>query len=287
MENQEPLHVSSMSVGCGTVAVKLQPCHSQLTLHARNLPIAICAAPPEDEQVMQPCQSKLTLYACSLPIVICVAPPEDEQVMLETRRGSWFSINWMKSTSCWFYYTDILWRTVSKILRRHNVGTLPLWNPNLIINSRNGEQRIHTGFPYFCVYIMNFRCTNFAFRKKNCDMSVYLIISYTACFFPDGHNTTLFHSRLPLMYLFHSISLVFISLLWCLVLFEFKFVSAASLEYLLLPLPVYSLSGFTFVNFPSKIQKFRVVDFISHCLEVCPTFESYAVYGLVVSLRLL
>jgi hypothetical protein len=34
-----------MSVGCGTVAVKLQPC-------ARNIPNAVCVSPPEDEKVM-------------------------------------------------------------------------------------------------------------------------------------------------------------------------------------------------------------------------------------------
>jgi hypothetical protein len=34
------------------VAVKLQPCQSQLTLYARNIPNAVCLAPPEDEQVM-------------------------------------------------------------------------------------------------------------------------------------------------------------------------------------------------------------------------------------------
>jgi hypothetical protein len=38
---------------------------------------------------------------------VCVALPEDEQVMLETCRGSWLSINWMKSASRWFHYTDI------------------------------------------------------------------------------------------------------------------------------------------------------------------------------------
>jgi hypothetical protein len=100
------------------------------------------------------------------------------------------------------------------------------------------------------------------FEKRSCDVSVYLIISYTASFFPDGHNTTLFRSLFSLLYLIHSISFVFISLLWCLVLFEFGFVSAVSLQYLLLPISVYSLAGFTFVNFPSKIQTFRVVAFI-------------------------
>jgi hypothetical protein len=42
--------VRIMSVGCGRVAV--QPCHSQLTFYARNIPNAVCIAPPEDEQIM-------------------------------------------------------------------------------------------------------------------------------------------------------------------------------------------------------------------------------------------
>jgi hypothetical protein len=37
---------------CGTVAVLLQPCHSQLTLYTRNIQNAVCVAPPVDEQVM-------------------------------------------------------------------------------------------------------------------------------------------------------------------------------------------------------------------------------------------
>jgi hypothetical protein len=54
---QEALHkryfvycVRIMSVGCGTVS--LQPCHSQLTLYARNIRNTVCAVPPEDHQVM-------------------------------------------------------------------------------------------------------------------------------------------------------------------------------------------------------------------------------------------
>jgi hypothetical protein len=39
---------------------------------------------------------------------VCVAPAEDEQVLLETCKGPWFSINWMKSASRWFHYTDCL-----------------------------------------------------------------------------------------------------------------------------------------------------------------------------------
>jgi hypothetical protein len=38
---------------------------------------------------------------------VYLAPPQDEQVMLETCRGPWFSINWMKSASRWFHYTEI------------------------------------------------------------------------------------------------------------------------------------------------------------------------------------
>jgi hypothetical protein len=77
--------VRVMSVGCGTVAVKLQTCHSQLTLYARNIPNAFSAA-----------------------------PPKDEQVMLEKCRGLWSSISWMKRASRWFHDTDIL--TVSIVL---------------------------------------------------------------------------------------------------------------------------------------------------------------------------
>jgi hypothetical protein len=40
-----------MSVGCGTVAVNMKSCHSQLTF-ARNIPIAVCVSPLEDEHVM-------------------------------------------------------------------------------------------------------------------------------------------------------------------------------------------------------------------------------------------
>jgi hypothetical protein len=68
-----------MSVFCGTVAVKLQPCHSQLTLYASNIPNAVC-----------------------------LVLPEDGQVMLETCRGLWFSINWMKCASRCFQCTDAI-----------------------------------------------------------------------------------------------------------------------------------------------------------------------------------
>jgi hypothetical protein len=35
-----------MSVGCGTFAISLQPCHSQLTLYARDITNAVCVATP-------------------------------------------------------------------------------------------------------------------------------------------------------------------------------------------------------------------------------------------------
>jgi hypothetical protein len=66
-------------------------------------------------QKLQLCHSHLT-YAHSIPNAVCSASTEDEQVMLETCRGLWFSINWMKSASRWFHYTDILWCTVNKTL---------------------------------------------------------------------------------------------------------------------------------------------------------------------------
>src|SRR5215510_6320883 len=66
---QEALHkrhlvycVCIMSVGCGTVAVLLQPCHSQLTLYTRNIPSAVCVAPPED--------GHLTLETCRGPLIL-------------------------------------------------------------------------------------------------------------------------------------------------------------------------------------------------------------------------
>jgi hypothetical protein len=71
---------------------------------------------------LQPCHSQLTVYARNIPNAVCRAPPEDKQVILETFRGPWFSINWTESASRLFHHTDILWCTVSKTLR----AVLPL-----------------------------------------------------------------------------------------------------------------------------------------------------------------
>jgi hypothetical protein len=65
---------------------------------------------------LQPYHSQPTSYGRNIPTAVCVAPPDYEQALLETCRGSSFSIKWMKSASRWFHHTDILWRTVSKTL---------------------------------------------------------------------------------------------------------------------------------------------------------------------------
>jgi hypothetical protein len=82
--------------------------HPQEVLHKRHL--VYCMK-------LQSWHSQMTLYARNIPSAVCTTPPEDEQVMLKTCRGSWFSINWMKSASRWFRYADTLWCTVSKTLR--------------------------------------------------------------------------------------------------------------------------------------------------------------------------
>jgi hypothetical protein len=107
---QEVLHkrhlvycVLLMSVGCGTVAVSLQPCHSQLILYTRNIANAVIAIHR---------MPLLIAYKWAVPQpnditnAASAEPPEDEKVMFETWRGPWFSINVMKSASCWFHYTD-------------------------------------------------------------------------------------------------------------------------------------------------------------------------------------
>jgi hypothetical protein len=54
--------------------------------------------------------------------------------MLETCRGPWFLINWIKSASCWFQYTDILWCTVNK--------TLSLNYKDVLCTTQKGEDLI-------------------------------------------------------------------------------------------------------------------------------------------------
>jgi hypothetical protein len=75
--------------------------------------------------------SQLTLYSRNIPSAVCVGPLEDEQLMLETCRGHWFSINWVKSASGWFHYTVVL---IFFILIKSCVAILQL----LIISIRSG-----------------------------------------------------------------------------------------------------------------------------------------------------
>jgi hypothetical protein len=49
---QEALHKQHLVCCVRIMSVKLQPCHSQLTLYARNIPNVVCVTPPEDEEVM-------------------------------------------------------------------------------------------------------------------------------------------------------------------------------------------------------------------------------------------
>jgi hypothetical protein len=69
--------------------------------------------------LLQSWHGQLT-YARNIPRALWIPPPYDEQVMLETCRGSWCTINWMKSASRWFHYTDILWCTVNRTLSLTN-----------------------------------------------------------------------------------------------------------------------------------------------------------------------
>jgi hypothetical protein len=112
MENQGPIHVSSITCSSSGGA-------SQTTFGTMREYNVSCTAVP-----LQPCHSQLILYARNIPNAVCAASPEYEQVRLETCRGPWFSINLMKSASCWFVYTDILWCTASKTLSKANLSTL-------------------------------------------------------------------------------------------------------------------------------------------------------------------
>jgi hypothetical protein len=58
--------------------------HLQEVLHKRHLVYCTVAVPAVK---LQPCHSQLTLYAHNVPNVVCAVPPEDEQVMLKTCRG--------------------------------------------------------------------------------------------------------------------------------------------------------------------------------------------------------
>jgi hypothetical protein len=68
---------------------------------------ALLSHPQKVLNKLQSWHSQLT-YARNIPSAVCSEPPEDEQVRLETCRGTWFSINWIKIASRWFHHTDNL-----------------------------------------------------------------------------------------------------------------------------------------------------------------------------------
>jgi hypothetical protein len=76
-----------------------------------------CYCFQRDEIFIQSWCSQLTKLARNIAIAVCGSPPEDDQVVLETCTDTYFLINRIKCASPWFHYTDILWCTVSKILR--------------------------------------------------------------------------------------------------------------------------------------------------------------------------
>jgi hypothetical protein len=107
IESQGPLHVSSItclsSGGVPQTAFGIMLAYNVSWLWHSCSETAIVSL-------------QLTLYSSNIPNAVCGAPPEDEQVMLETCKGPWFAINWMKSASRWFHYTDILWCTVTILI---------------------------------------------------------------------------------------------------------------------------------------------------------------------------
>jgi hypothetical protein len=92
IENQRPLHVSSITCSSSEGAAQtafgiLRTCYDSWLWHR--------------------CSFTATVPQRNIPNSVCVAPPENKQVTLEKCRGLWFSMNWMKSASRWFHYTDI------------------------------------------------------------------------------------------------------------------------------------------------------------------------------------
>jgi hypothetical protein len=99
IENQEPLHVSSISCSSSGGA-------SQTAFGILRAYVSWLCHDFSETAIVASWHSQLTLHARSIPNAVCEAPPEDEQVMLETCRGCGFLVYWMKSASCWFHYTE-------------------------------------------------------------------------------------------------------------------------------------------------------------------------------------
>jgi hypothetical protein len=97
IENQGPLHVSSITCSSSGGATQtefgiLRAYNVKWLWHGCNETAAV----PHPTDIIR----------TNIPNAVCVSPPEDKQVMLETCRGPWLSINWMKRASRWFHYTE-------------------------------------------------------------------------------------------------------------------------------------------------------------------------------------
>jgi hypothetical protein len=84
--------------------------------------------------------------------------------MLETCRGLWFWINWIKSASRWFHYTDICARTCVRVCVCVCV-CVQASSPYLI------QRRLHK----YCVRDVSKRVWNRAFCQNYCLQNVYFI----------------------------------------------------------------------------------------------------------------
>jgi hypothetical protein len=105
------------------------PVHPQEAIHKRYL---VCCVRVTIAVSLQSWHSQLALYARNIPSAVYAVPPEDGQVTLETCRGAWLSINWKKSASRWFHYSDKY---------RH----LPYTTTDYIHKTTNTTQRAHVG----------------------------------------------------------------------------------------------------------------------------------------------
>jgi hypothetical protein len=156
--------------------------HSQEALHKRHLVYCMHIMPVGCAMItvsLKSWDNQLT-YACSITSTVCAIPPEDEQVLLETSRGSWFSINWMKSASRWFLYTDILWCTVSKTLSFLNLVTSNHFSLSIYYYRHKMAAEVKKNTIY--VFSMDSsKCDVFPPSLLWCGKYLYEYITYTTC----------------------------------------------------------------------------------------------------------
>jgi hypothetical protein len=135
---QEVLHkqhlvccVHIISVGCGTVAVSLQPCmfNCLIVMHVPFCVLLVCkCALYYCHQLSTQLQLNIYVYIISTyQIPLCSASREWAKLCSKHVEAlDSHTINWMKSASRWFHYTDILWCTVNKTYWRYSQLSL-IW----------------------------------------------------------------------------------------------------------------------------------------------------------------